>query len=131
MTLTEIEKEALRRAKWDAENTDSPVNKAVYRILLDYKMRREKEERQKEIDKQKDAEHRREMKILHKRIKQLYIDENLTMERTAMMLKVPLDWLSQYIFTHGLNELKKSNRVSNVGSTGTGVIQAHSFVKGM
>ena len=140
MTLTEIEKEAVRRTKWEAENTDSAVNKFIYKAVYEYirakkfqdKRKREQEEKRMREQEQRRKAYEENKELIGAQIKKLYLNQNKSLEEVAEITGLDMAFVSHIVFQNGWNADKKSNMGGyNTGSKMTGMYLAQSFGKGM
>lgn len=140
MTLTEIEKEAVRRTKWEADNTDNAVSKFIYKAVYEYirltklqeKRKREQEEKRLREQEQRRKAYDENKEIIGTQIKKLYLNQNKSLEEVAEITGLDMAFVSQIVFQNGWNTEKKSNRGGyNTGSKMTGMYLAQSFGKGI
>lgn len=109
----EIEAEALRRTQWNAENTQNPVDQYIYHCLqMEQKRRRERKNRGQRVQYQ---------------IKELYVNQRLSMEKVADVLGLDIAWLSSYIYENKLNELRPVGK--DKVSTKPGIPQGICYLK--
>lgn len=140
MKLTKIEKESLRRTKWEADNTDSEVNKFIYRAVCEYirstkfqeKRKREQEEKRLREQEQRRKSYEESKEVIEAQIKKLYLNQNKSLEEVAEITGLDMAFVSQIVFQNGWNTEKKSNMGEyNTGSKMTGMYLAQSFGKGI
>ena len=140
MTLTAVEKESLRRTKWEADNTNSEVNKFIYKAVCEYirarklqeKRKRDQEKKQLREQEQRRKAYEENKELIGTQIKKLYLNQNKSLEEVAEITGLDMAFISHVIFQNGWNEEKKSNRAAySSGSKMTGMYLAQSFGKGI
>lgn len=109
----EVIAEAYRRAQWNAENTDNPVDQYIFHCLqTEQKRRKERKNRGQRLQYQ---------------IKELYVNQRMSMENVANVLGLNIVWLSDYIYENKLNELRPVGK--DKVSTKPGIPQGICYLK--